>query len=104
MELYEMIKCVAQPDQARLDCAQIDGFRRKRFQEVLDLPNRFDRRFVTDGVAAEPATHGVDRTMRYLQGRPPRGLKCDSPSRFGEDRIETADGRLAAFSGEPDNQ
>src|SRR5271166_3191899 len=104
MKLYEMIKCMAKPDEAGLEYPQIGGFQRKRLQEVVDLPDRFDRRVVTEGVAGEAAAYGVDRTMSKLQGRPPAGLERDCPSRFGEDRIETADGRLAALSGDSDNQ
>ena len=81
--------------------AQIGGFERERLQELLGLSGCFDRRIVTDGFAGEPAADGVDRTMRELQGRPPAGLERDGPSGLGEDRIETADGRLAAFSGDP---
>ena len=65
---------------------------------MVDLPDRFDRRVVPDGVTDKPAADGVDRTMSKLQGRPPGGLERDCPSRLGEDRIETADGRLAALS------
>jgi hypothetical protein len=36
-----MIEGVAEPDEARPDRAQVGGFQRERFEELLDLPDRF---------------------------------------------------------------
>jgi hypothetical protein len=60
MKLHEMVKCMAEPDEAGLEYPQIGGFQRERLQEVVDLPDRFDRRVVTDSVAGESAADGVD--------------------------------------------
>ena len=70
MELYEMIERVADPDEAGLEYPQIGGFQRKGLQEVVDLPDRFHRRVVTNGFASEPLADGVDRPMRYLNSIP----------------------------------
>ena len=104
MKLREMIQRVAEPDEAGPDRAQIGGFQRQRFEEVLDLLDRFDRRVVLDGFTGEPAADCIDRTVRDLQDRPPGGLERDRSSRFGEGRLETADGRLAARSGDPNDE
>lgn len=54
-----MIKGVAEPDEAGFRCAQIGRFERQRFQEIIGLPDCFDRRLVTDGFTGEPAADGV---------------------------------------------
>src|SRR5262249_12026898 len=78
--------------------AQISGFDRERFQEVLDLLDLFDGRVVLDGFTGEPPTDCVDRATSHLQARPPGGLERDRRSRFGKGWIETADARLTAFA------
>ena len=96
MKLREMVQRVDEADEAGAYRAQIGGFQRERFEEVLDLLDRFGRRIVGDGFAGEPPADRIDRTMRDLQDRPPGGLERDLPSRFHEGRVETADSRLAA--------
>src|SRR6516162_3704312 len=99
-----MINCMAQPNETRLECAQIEGFERERFEKLLGLSRRFDRRVVWDRFADEPAVDSVDRTARKLQDGPPGRLESNASSRLGEDRIEAADSRFGACSGNPFDQ
>ena len=96
MKLREMIQRVDEADEPGAYRAQIGGFQRERFEEVLDLLDRFGRRVVRHGFAGEPAADGIDCAMSDLQDRPPGGLERDLPSRFHEGGLETADSRLAA--------
>jgi hypothetical protein len=68
---------------------------------VFDLLDSFDRRVVLDGFTGEPAADCIDRRTSDLQDRSPGGLERDRRSRFGKGGIETADSRLAAFTGYP---
>src|SRR5215471_9779837 len=99
-----MIQCVNEADKTRPYRAQISGFDGERFEEVLDLLDRFDRRFVLNGFTREPQADYVDRATSNLQDRSPGGLECDRGSRFGEGGIETAECRLAAFAGDSNNE
>src|SRR5262249_472973 len=99
-----MIQCVNEADKTRAYRAQISGFDGERFEEVLDLLDSFDRRLVLDRFAGEPATDCIDRATRNLEDRPPGGLERDSCSPFGNCRIESADSRLAAFAGDPNDE
>ena len=51
VKLREMVEGVAEPDEAGPDCAQVGGFQRERFQEVLDLLNRLAGGLVGNGFA-----------------------------------------------------
>ena len=44
MKLGEMIQRVDEPDESRAYRGQIGGFQRERFEEVLNLLDRFGRR------------------------------------------------------------
>ena len=99
-----MIQCVNEPDKTRAYRAQISGFDGERFEEVLNVLDRFDRRVVLDGFTGEPAADWVDRATSNLQDRPPGGFERDFRSCFGKGGIETADGRLAAFAGDPNDE
>src|SRR4030095_16543357 len=99
-----MIQRGDEADEAGTYRAQIGGFQRERFEEVLDLLDRFVRRVVCDGFAGEPAADRIDRTRRNLQGRPPGGLERDLPSRFHEGRVETTDSRFATCSRNPNDE
>src|SRR4029077_4008473 len=89
---------------ARRYRAQVGGFQRERFEEVLDLLNRFDWWVICGGFADEPAADRTDRTMRDLQSGPPGRLERHFSSRFREGRGETADSRFAASSGDSDDE
>ena len=84
--------------------ALIGSFERQRSQEIVGLLDSFDRRAVKDGLAGEPAADNVDRAAREFQDCPPGRFERDSPSRFGEDRVETADSRIGASSGDPHDE
>ena len=60
MQLREMIERVGEPDETGPDRGEIRGFQRERCEEVLGLLDRFARRVVRDGFAAEPAADGID--------------------------------------------
>src|SRR4029077_17278947 len=96
-----MIECMAQPNKTRLECAQIKCLERQRFEKFLDLSDRLERRIVSDGFTDKPTADSVNRTLRKFQNRPPSGLERHSSSGLGKDRIEAADSRLGASSGEP---
>src|SRR5215469_5331076 len=96
-----MIERVAQPNETRLECAQIKCFERQRLQELLYLPGCIDRRIISHGFPEKPTAHSIDRTMRKFQDRTPRGLERDGPSRLREDWVEAADSRLGACAGHP---
>src|SRR5215831_7358725 len=96
-----MIERVAQPNETRLECAQIKCFERQGLQELLYLPGCIDRRIISDGFTEKPTAHSLDRTMPKFQDRAPDGLERDGPSRLGEDRVEAADSRLGACPGDP---
>ena len=68
-----MIQRMDDPDKTRAYRAQINGFDGERFEEVLDLLDRFDRRVVLDGFTGEPPADCVDRATSNLQDRPPGG-------------------------------
>src|SRR5262249_7168280 len=76
-------------------------FQRERFEEVLDLLDRFTGRLVRDDFAGESATTGIDRAMSDFQDRPPGGLEGDRPPRLCDGRLDTVDGRRAAIAGDP---
>src|SRR5215831_5522759 len=99
-----MIEGVAEPDEARPDRAQVGGFQRERLEELLDLPDRFAGRLVCDGFAGEPTPTGIDGAVSDFQDRPPGCLERDRPSRLSDSRRETADGRRAAFAGDPNDE
>src|SRR5262245_62112121 len=99
-----MIERVDEADKTRAYRAQISGFDGERFEEVLDLLDSFDRRVVLDGFTGEPAADCIDRRTRNFEDRPPGGLERDRRSGFGNCRIEAADGRLAAFAGDPNDE
>src|SRR5262249_7447994 len=101
MQSVLMIERMAEPNEARLECAQIKCFERQRLQELLYLPGCIDRRVISDGFTEKPTAHGLDRTMRKFQDRAPGGLERDGPSRLGEDWVEAADSRLGACPGDP---
>ena len=96
-----MIKRVAEPDETRLERAQIERFERQRLEEIFSLSRRFNRRVVPDRFAGETAADSVDGTLPEFEDRPPSGLERDSTSRLGEDWIEAADRRLCTSSGDP---
>src|SRR5215831_19280365 len=95
-----MIQRVDDTDKTRAYCAKIAGFDGERFEEVLDLLDLFDGRVVLDGFTGEPAADCVDSATSDFEDRPPGGLERDRRSRFGKGWIETADGRLATFAGD----
>ena len=101
MQLVQVIERMAESNETRLECGQIERFERQRLQVFLGLSGSFNRRVVTEGFPDEPAADSVDRTVRKLQERSPGGLERDRRSRFGKGGIETADSRLAAFTGYP---
>ncbi|MBV9816169.1 MAG: hypothetical protein JO229_10525 [Alphaproteobacteria bacterium] len=94
--MVQMIKRVAEPNETRLECAQIKCFERQGLQELLYLPDCIDRWTISDGFTDEPTAHGVDRTMRKFQNGAPGGLERDSPSCLSENRVEAGDSRLDA--------
>src|SRR5215469_9424579 len=96
-----MIERVAQTNETRLECAQIECFERQQLQELLYLPRCIDRRVISDEFTDKPTAHSVDRTVRKFQDRAPGSLERDGPSRLGEDWIEVADSRLGACPGYP---
>src|SRR5215472_10247361 len=99
-----MVQRVDHPDKTRAYRAQISGFDRRRFEEMLDLLDLFDRRVVLDGFTGEPLADCVDRATSNFHDRPPGGLERDCRSRFGNGGIETADGRVAAFARDPNDE
>jgi len=99
-----MIEGVAEPNEAWLDRTRIDGFQRKRFEEMFDLSSRIGRRLVTDGFAGKAASDHIDRTTGDFEDRSPRGLECDRPSRFSERWFEMCNRRLGAFAGYSDDK
>src|SRR5215475_15805293 len=96
-----MIQRVDEPDKPGPYCAQIGRLQRERCQKVFDLLDRVGRWVVSDEFSSEPPPESLDRTVGALQDRPPDGLEGHCPSRFGEGRIEAAQGRLAAWASEP---
>src|SRR5262245_18663234 len=104
MKLPEMVQRVAEADEAGAYCFQVGGLQRERFEEMVDLFGPFGRRVVRNGFAGEPPTDNGNPAVCDLQDRPPDGLESDFPSRFGEGRIETANGRLAACSRDPNDE
>jgi hypothetical protein len=79
LQFREMIEGVAEPDEARPDRAQVGGFQRERFEELLDLPDRFAGRLVCDGFAGEPAATDIDGAVSDFQDRPPGCFERDRP-------------------------
>ena len=84
MKLAEMIQCMDEADKTRGYRAQISRFDGERFEDVLGLLDRFDRRLVLDGFTGEPATDCIDRSMSIRQDGPPGGFESDFRSTFGK--------------------
>jgi hypothetical protein len=59
MKLREIIQCVGEANEAGRYRAQIEGLQGQRFEEVLGVPDRFERRSILDGFAGEPAADGA---------------------------------------------
>src|SRR6516165_2379515 len=104
MKLSEMIKCMDEPHKTRAYRAQIRGFDLERFEEVLGLLDRLDRRVVLDRFTGQPTPDCIDRATSELQDRSPGGLQCNCRSPFGKGGIETADSRVAAFAGDSNDE
>src|SRR5262249_20202051 len=104
VELRKVIEGVAEPDEARPDRAQVGGFERERFEEVLDLPDRFAGWLVRDGFAGEPAAAGLKGAVSDFQDRPPRSLAGDRPSSATDDWLQPANRRRGAFSRDPHDE
>src|SRR5262245_44483234 len=99
-----MVEGVAEPDEARPDRAKVGGFQRERFEELLDLPDRFAGWLVPDGFASEPAATGIDGAVSNFQDRPPRSLEGDRRSGASDGWLQTANRRRAAFAGDPNDE
>src|SRR5262249_5168060 len=100
----EMVQRVAEADETGAYCFQVGGLQRERFEEAVDLFAPSGRRVVRNGSAGEPPADNGNGAVRDLQNRPPAGLEGNFPSRFGKGRIETANGRLAACSRDPNDE
>src|SRR5215510_8076818 len=98
-----MVQRVAEADETGAYCFQVGGLQRERFEEMVDLLAPFGWRVVRNGFAGEPPQDNGDRAVCDRKDRPPDGLEGDFTSSFGEGRIETANGRLAACSRDPND-
>src|SRR5262245_65080453 len=95
---------MAEPDETRPNRAEIRSFQRERFEEVLNLLNRFANWLVPYGFASEPAAADLDGAVSDFQDRPPRSLEGDRRSGASNGWLQTANRRRAAFAGDPNDE